>query len=309
MSAHESRAGYGPNGKAPPALPAHVQPLMARFEEMAAGNAGAHQLFEKPWDANDSTTGRLQDATGYLHRNKWQVGDAIALILHGFPNGIASNSVVPLEKNAREFWTVCDEAEKKAVATASNRKAFFDPWEDPPQPEWPGGVLSRRTEETLAAISLRDGVDYAAQSIAYICAASGAAPKDARFTPYQDGDWTVPPIFWVMMIAESAQRKTAIVKNAFSELKRIHGIRWSEYNQELAQWNALAEKEKREKGKPIEPHSFIVSDFTVEKLQQILAANSRGTMLLKDEIAAIFDFGRYAHRRRRNRAGVLPGSL
>ena len=63
---------------------------------------------------------------------------------------------------------------------------------------------------------------------------------------------------------------------------------------ELQSWRRLSENAKREAQKPVEPHSFIVNDCTVEKLQLILATNCRGTLLLKDELAGFFDFGRYA---------------
>lgn len=171
---------------------------------------------------------------------------------------------------------------------------FFDPWQDPPLPEWPGGVLSRQAEEALAFAALRDGVDYGAQCLAYLAAASGAAPKDARFMPYPHDGWSVPPIIWVMVIAESGQRKTAIKETAFAPLQAIHNARWREYMGELQSWRRLSENAKREAQKPVEPHSFIVNDCTVEKLQLILATNSRGTLLLKDELAGFFDFGRYA---------------
>jgi hypothetical protein len=195
-----------------------------------------------------------------------------------------------------------------APAAASNAavpSAFFDPWEDPTPPEWPGGVLSARTEETLAAVSLRDGVDFAAQSIAYIAAASGAAPKNVRFAPYKDDGWAVPPILWVMLIAESGQRKTAIMETAFRALRTRHGSVWAEFMQELNQWRALPETDRRKTPKPAEPHSYIVNDATVEKLQLILAANRRGTLLLKDELAGFLGFGRYSNSGDAERAFYL----
>jgi hypothetical protein len=97
----------------------------------------------------------------------------------------------------------------------------------------------------------------------------------------------------MMLIAESGQRKTAIKETAFTALQAIHGAHWREYMQELAHWRALTPDEKRDAHKPVEPHSFVVNDCTPEKLQLILAANSRGTVLLKDELAGFFDFGRF----------------
>jgi hypothetical protein len=178
--------------------------------------------------------------------------------------------------------------------TAGNSDTtFYDPWADPPPPQWPGGVLSSRTEETLAAMSLRDGVDFSAQAVAHIAAASGAAPKDARFAPYQRSGWSVPPIIWVLLLAESGQRKTALQSTAFDALQRVHGERWTEFMADMKRWHELCDEKKRKTRKPAEPHSFIISDVTLEKLQQILAANPRGTMMLKDELAGMLDFGRY----------------
>ena len=52
--------------------------------------------------------------------------------------------------------------------------------------------------------------------------------------------------------------------------------------------------DKRAGRKPPEPHSFILNDVTLEKLQLILAANPRGTLKLMDELVSLLDFGRYS---------------
>jgi hypothetical protein len=116
-----------------------------------------------------------------------------------------------------------DEGEDRTSAQPSNdASAFFDPWADPPPHEFPGGVLTREMEDTIFALALRDGVCPGALAMAYLAAASGAAPKAARFLPYQNGDWSVPPIVWVMTIADSGQRKTAIEDRAFVALREQH---------------------------------------------------------------------------------------
>ena len=88
--------------------------------------------------------------------------------------------------------------------------------------------------------------------------------------PYQHAGWSVPPILWVMLLAESGHRKTALLINAFSALRRIHGELWSAYMVEMERWRALPDDEKRAAGRPQEPHSFITNDATLEKLQLIL---------------------------------------
>jgi hypothetical protein len=177
---------------------------------------------------------------------------------------------------------------------AGDQPAFFDPWADPPPPEFPGGVLTREMEDTIFALAIRDGVCPGALAMAYLAAASGAAPKASRFKPYQNSDWLVPPIVWVMTIADSGQRKTAIGDSAFRAIREAHAALWRAHRARLQAWQALPLEERRGTTKPEEPHSLLVEDVTPEKLQMILAATDRGTFMVRDEMAGLFEFGRYA---------------
>jgi hypothetical protein len=121
-----------------------------------------------------------------------------------------------LESDVADGWGEClakarEDLERRMKAREL-AETLFDPWADPPPPEFPGGVLTREMEDTIFALAMRDGVCPGALAMAYLAAASGAAPKAARFMPYQSGDWSVPPIVWVMTIADSGQRKTAIAQ-------------------------------------------------------------------------------------------------
>jgi hypothetical protein len=179
--------------------------------------------------------------------------------------------------------------------TGPTSPTLFDPWDDPLPPEFPGGVLAREMEDTVFAAALRDGVCPGALAMAFLAAASGATNKAARFAPYGNTSWFVPPIIWVMTIADSGQRKTAIEDLAFASLREVHANVWREHQKTARKWASLSAKEKRETAKPEEPHSFIVEDVTVEKLQQILAANNRGTFMCRDEMAGLLEFGRYTN--------------
>ena len=170
---------------------------------------------------------------------------------------------------------------------------FFDPWADPPPLEFPGGVLSRQMEDTIFALALRDGVCAGLLAMAHIAAASGAASQATRFTPYDNSAWSVPPIVWVMAIAESGQRKTAVEDLAFGGLREAHAEQWRAHRDRLRAWQALSTSERRETPKPDEPHSFLVEDATPEKLQMILASCDRGTFMARDEMAGLFEFNRY----------------
>jgi hypothetical protein len=106
---------------------------------------------------------------------------------HGWKVGKAPPSAKMCEAGSEQEKAACTSGHPGTDSkgeTPELGKTFYDPWTDPPPPRWPSGVLSRETEETLAAISLRDGVDFPVQAMAHIAAASGAAPKDARFAPF-----------------------------------------------------------------------------------------------------------------------------
>ena len=99
-----------------------------------------------------------------------------------------------------------------------------------------------------------------------------------------------------MTIAESGQRKTAIENLAFVALREAHAARWLAHQKRLRAWEALSAKARKETQKPAEPHSFLVEDVTPEKLQMIFAATDRGTLMVRDEMAGLLEFGRYASK-------------
>ena len=165
----------------------------------------------------------------------------------------------------------------------------WDPWEDPLPPKWPNGILSPQAEETLTTVSLRDGVDFGVLCMTVISAASAAAPKNARLSPYVSTHWVVPPIIWCIVIGESGLRKTLLDAVAFAPIRALQSALWRAYRDELAAWRANGS----EGHQPEQPHSHIVNDYTPEALQLILDKTMRGTAVVKDEIAGFFDFARY----------------
>jgi hypothetical protein len=147
-------------------------------------------------------------------------------------------------------------------------------------------------EETLALMSLRDGIDIGTLAMTHVAASSAAAPKDARFFAYNNRatGWCVPPIFWPMIVGDSGFRKT-ILGQFFAPLRDVQATLWRPYAIALRNWYAAPPKGRGHK--PTEPHSFIVDDFTVEALQRILAATTRGSAVVTDELAGLFEFDRY----------------
>jgi hypothetical protein len=82
-------------------------------------------------------------------------------------------------------------------------------------------------------------------AMAYLAAASGAAPKDSRFAPYANSAWSVAPIIWIMTIADSGQRKTAIEDLAFAALRGAHAEKWRAHSNRMRAWRVLPTKTQR----------------------------------------------------------------
>jgi hypothetical protein len=191
-----------------------------------------------------------------------------------------------------EVWDEIPNIRPKAKpASAIDPAALWDPWEDPPPPEWPNQILPQQFEATLADVSIRDGVDFGVLCMTVIAAASAAAPKNARFVPYTTSDWQVPPIIWCMLIGESGLRKTLLDTVVFGAIHAIQAAAWSDHRRESRAWKRTAKDQRGDK--PEEPHSLIVNDYTPEALHEILGRTSRGTAVVKDELAGFFDFSRY----------------
>jgi hypothetical protein len=185
------------------------------------------------------------------------------------------------------LWKDREEYEARAAAEQQARddwrNSIFDPWAELEPPQWPIGVLRPDYEAMLRALAKRDGCDLGALFMAYITAVSGAAHKDTRFAPFQHGEWQVPPIIYVMVVSDPGFRKSVLISTAFAALWRHDKEEWNAYQV------ALKDDSKLE-----EPAPLIVTDVSMEKMQAILARSSRGALVLRDEIAPLFDFQRYA---------------
>jgi hypothetical protein len=75
-----------------------------------------------------------------------------------------------------------------------DQPVFFDPWADPPPPEFPGGILTREMEDTVFALAMRDGVCPGALAMAFLRQPPARRPKPHA---YAAPECTGRPIVWV----------------------------------------------------------------------------------------------------------------
>jgi hypothetical protein len=171
--------------------------------------------------------------------------------------------------------------------------SFRDPWNEPEPAAWPRNVLPSFVNDMVFVTSEATGCDPSAQALATLAAVSGAAPKSSKLAPYGANEiWRAPPGLWIMIVAPSGFRKTAL-DTPFSALQAKHDQIWQQFADRLAEWESLSQAEQKKARKPREPHAFIVVDSSPERLQITLAQTNRGTLLKRDELAAFFGFGRY----------------
>ena len=137
-----------------------------------------------------------------------------------------------------------------------------------------------------------DQLDLGAFGGAYMAAASGAAHKGARLTPYAGSVWQVPPILWTLLIGDSGQRKTALFDYVTRQIKQVHRDHIKAHRAAFALWKARSAAQKN-KPPPPEEKGSLASDATLEKLQEWIANNPRGLFYARDELAPWFEFGRY----------------
>ena len=273
-----------------------VEPEEAAIRDQLGHAFLANSRLRERWEGgtnglNDtSRSGRDMSVVGMLISLGFTKGEtraALRLLEHG---KLAEEEAAGTgDRYFQRMWERSS-ASPQPSETQTDVSTIWDPWEDPSPPEWPEGILPPDGERALAEISIRDGVELGALAMTILNAASAAAPKDARFAPYNT-NWTVPPIFWLMTIGESGTRKSLLDDFGFCVLRKEQAELWRPHRDIMKQWRS---KPVAERGpKPEEPHSFVFNDYTPEALQITLGNTIRGTAIIKDELAGLFEFARY----------------
>src|SRR5215831_4778543 len=195
-----------------------------------------------------------------------------------------------------------DEIDPKLLQLPGNRVSqqfmgddpIVDPWDQKVAPPWPGNILPPVVEDTLCEIAERGGLDLAALGASFLTAASGAADKRNFLQPYAGDNWKVPPVLWLMLIADSGQRKTGTLSYSLNLLRRINAERMKRFNLEMAVFHKLTPTQRQQQPAPTVT-ALLAEDTTVERLQELMADNPRGLLYVRDELASLLgSFGRYA---------------
>ena len=110
------------------------------------------------------------------------------------------------------------------------------------------------------------------------------------------------PLFWLVLLGDVSSGKSFPLDFCLDYFKKLDAYSIKKYNEDLNEYNRLmsmSNKERLDEGitdKPVRPEcmQFILNDFTPEAMVEAHKANSRGMMILRDELKGLFDdFGRY----------------
>lgn len=101
------------------------------------------------------------------------------------------------------------------------------------------------------------------------------------------------PIFWFAIVGSRGANKTHPVSSILKPFRNIEKKNFDIYKEEIANYNQIDDKEKTKHKKPMF-RQLMISDFTIEALQQALYFNKKGIMLYKDELIGFFkDMNKY----------------
>jgi Protein of unknown function (DUF3987)/BT4734-like, N-terminal domain/Primase C terminal 1 (PriCT-1) len=120
--------------------------------------------------------------------------------------------------------------------------------------------------------------------------------------------YTNGAVLWIALIAPTGSGKTEPLKFAFSPFHRMDAKSFADFDKAMDEYDSIKGMSKRDRASlgiteiPELPvcKQYIISDSTPESLYQVHKNNSRGVIMLRDELKGwIDDFGRY------NKAGEV----
>jgi Protein of unknown function (DUF3987) len=193
------------------------------------------------------------------------------------------------------------------------------PWEDPTDlwqhdedpVDLPSGVVPALVESVARDHARRLGVEAGGPAAAIITVLGSLVHAGNSLQMRQhDPDWTVRPVQWLALIADSGANKTATLGYAVKPAKAIDAKLAREYAQAMRRYEELSPTTKRhakttppatsfEAPNPAEINFYrppekprlrqkLIYNATTEAIAEILANNSGGALSYRDELAGFF---------------------
>lgn len=235
-------------------------------------------------------------------------------------SGIEAGLLEPREIPEAEYRPRFEPSGSSVPASAED-----DPWParrplppaNPPAPALPVELIPKTLRPWVVDVAERFSIPLEMPAAAAIVAAGGALGRGVGIHPQRHDDWLVFANLWGGIVAKPGMMKTPLIAETTGPLRRLEATAAEAFEQATAAHEVALERLeleaeackkrmrkaldeggntaelearlielKREKAAvPAAPQRFVVQDSTVEKLGELLGANPRGVLLLRDELA------------------------
>lgn len=256
---------------------------------------------ECPWAADHHDPRTEADYVPVKHKFKCHHGhcqDRNMGDLREWADQVVREDSGGLETLAGQEFDVVDPATVPAppgppAAFTAASGPVIDQWDEHAPPPWPGGVYLDNIENEIKTCAVGNGFDHGGFATAVFGAGSAAADKRITLQPFKGVKWTTPPIIWFMLIGDSGSMKSALYETAMEPVQKAHNASMAQWEIEKAQYRGQT-ADYRKNNPPPEMRPLLLNDATVESVQTALSHTARGVALVRDELAGVLEFDRYA---------------
>lgn len=178
---------------------------------------------------------------------------------------------------------VVDPAPYSTAATQAD--PIGDPFAKLDAPALPLGLLSSAIEAYAAREALAKGVVPHAPAMAALAVCAAAIPDHVRIKVKRHEPWKESARLWVALIGPPSTKKSPVIKSATTPLTRLEAKEGARWRQLKAEWD---KGDKETRGDAPVPRRHTLNDTTIEAAGQVLASNTQGLLLLRDELTGWF---------------------
>jgi hypothetical protein len=162
---------------------------------------------------------------------------------------------------------------------------IFDPWNALQPVAFPLRAIPDSLRAFVESRAETMGADPCALAWSAISACSSAIHGETRLMMKRRDNWYVRPAIWVALIGIPSTLKSPIITTTWHPLTRIQDGELAEWIRKHEEWASLSKKKREEVPEPQPERRLVTHDITIEKLQAILARQSRGIGVVRDELS------------------------
>ena len=241
----------------------------------------SYVVFSDPWEVENGD-GRWTCAEGQ-RRLRQRASNTIRRLRSG---GLARWGLYSIETEAGKEQALAvrpqEQPSTHPAALPVSDTRLLDPWETYIVPDFPMECIPPQIATFAAMQAKSTGADINACVMAALTVCSGALDQEIKLKMLRTGSWFQRPGFWCVLCGDPSVRKSPAMNASVAPLRAIENKRRAEYQEALEAWQADKSDDKGEA--PDKPPRLLISDTTSEKAGHILSAQTRGTLMVADEM-------------------------